>query len=238
LISNIGDKKMIKRYVVVFLCMCIISFPITSGTIGFPIVRCDCVEDPNSGVKDQRQEQGDNEIQIKSRASQEFVPSGKKQMRVEVKIRAGLGDNPPITLQIEKPLGTILAYKELPASAIPSTTADWVSFDINDISLTQGEKYYIVLSFSVGGLYFWCGDSGDPYPAGISSRGDKWDWCFRTYVSRSKIHKYEDNTFDKIVEVLTTILFQKNWRLLHYDIHVLKNNDPLMIIEDRELEKT
>jgi len=134
---------------------------------------------------DQSQERDDGSESIRNTEWQEFVPVAKKLLHVEVKIKVGEGETTPIRLSIEQPLGTTLTAKEIPASEIP-TTPDWISFDVQDITLNPGQIYYIRLSTSFNALYYWSGASNNPYPNGTSSKGSNWDWCFRTYADKSK----------------------------------------------------
>lgn len=134
---------------------------------------------------DQNQEIDDGFRVIRSSEWQQFVPVVKKLIRIEVKLKAVVGETSSIKLSIEQPLGTSLTSIELSPSSIP-TTGDWVSFDIQDITLTLGERYYIVLSTSPNSNYYWYGSSSNPYSNGISSVGSGWDWCFRTYVDTHK----------------------------------------------------
>jgi len=145
---------------------------------------------------DQSQESETGGVWFDKIAWQEFKPEVKKLIRVEVKIMVGGGDQPPLRLYVEQPLGSILASKELPASSIP-TVSDWVAFDISDIKLEPDESYYIKLSFSPGGQYYWSGSNNNPYTDGISSRGENWDYCFRTVVDKSKT-RIDFSIFDQI----------------------------------------
>ena len=161
---------------------------------------------------DQNQERETGYKEIRSREWQEFVPSAKKHLRIEVKIRAVQGETNPIRLNIEKPLGTVLSSKELPASAIPNT-AEWVSFDISDIKLNPGEKYNIVLSTSPAAYYFWYGSSNNPYPNGDSSIGPGWDWCFRTYVQNSKSKTMDNTDFTGSINWFLRLIFKENFKI-------------------------
>jgi len=113
---------------------------------------------------------------------QEFVPTMVRHTRIEVKIVQWYGGSEDLKLSIERPLGTILRYKELPVNDIPGY-CDWVSFDIQDIDLVPGQNYYIKLTAPLGSEYGWGSSPRDPYPQGDSSKGSGtgWDWCFRTY---------------------------------------------------------
>ena len=70
-------------------------------------------------VKDQYQEWSDECIYIDDYEWQEFVPTLAKHTRVEVKIVHWFSGSPALKLSIEKPLGTVLRYKELPAILVP-----------------------------------------------------------------------------------------------------------------------
>jgi len=94
--------------------------------------------------------------------------------------------SPPLTLSIEHPLGTILASKTLPAVALPLNSEGWVSFEYLNTTLQPGQTYYIVLSFDPGAEYSWSGNWSNPYPPGVSSRDPDWDYCFKTFVTKSK----------------------------------------------------
>jgi hypothetical protein len=154
----------------------------------------------NNSIKqivDQKQETEDECVFIPNYAWQQFKPNGNKLIKVDVKIAQWFGGSPDIKMTIEKPLGTQHAAASLPASSVPSGACDWVSFDTYpDISLTPGETYHIVLSYDPGGEYGWAGAWGDPYTSGISDRDVKWDWCFRTYVEKSRPKTINSNIKD------------------------------------------
>lgn len=111
---------------------------------------------------------------------QEFIPSMVTHTRVEVKIAQWFGGSPDLKLTIEKPLGTVLTSKEMPASKIPSGICGWVSFDIPDINLIPGNNYYLKLNAPLGSEYGWGFSANGLYPPGTSSIWPA-DWCFRTY---------------------------------------------------------
>lgn len=166
---------------------------------------------------DQSQERDDGPVSIKNMEWQEFVPVVKKLLRVEVKIKVGDGETTPIRLYIEQPLGTILSSKELPASEIP-TTSDWVSFDVQDITLNPGEIYYIKLSTSFNANYFWCDASNNPYANGVSSKGENWDWCFRTYADKSKSTFIDNIHPETKMKTFSTFLLMLNYlRIILYE---------------------
>ena len=139
----------------------------------------------------------------------------KKLLRVEVKIKVGDGETTPIRLYIEQPLGTILSSTELPASEIP-TTPDWVSFDVQDITLNSGQIYYIKLSTSPNANYYWCGASNNPYTNGVSSKGANWDWCFRTYADKSKSMFIDNINPESKMKTFLTFLLMQNYLKISY----------------------
>jgi len=170
---------------------------------------------------DQSQETDNGPVSIRNIEWQEFVPVVKKLLRVEVKIKVGSGETTPIRLSIEQPLGTILSATELPASEIP-TTPDWVSFDVQDITLNSGQIYYIKLSTSSNALYYWCGASNNPYTNGVSSKGANWDWCFRTYADKSKT-TFIDNIHPelKMKTFLTFLSMLYYLRIISYEKSII-----------------
>ena len=135
---------------------------------------------------DQSQEKCDETYYISSSDWQEFIPTMKILVEVEVKVAQWYGGSPDLKLSIEQPLGTILTFKELPASAIPSPTAGWVTFDVPDVTLIPGQKYFIKLTAPLGSEYGWCAGHGDPYLSGESSRLPDDDFCFRTWANKGK----------------------------------------------------
>jgi len=135
---------------------------------------------------DQDQHFGRDYVFISDFEWQEFVPYRERLTRVEVKIGQWYGGSPDLRLSIEKPLGNVLTFKELPASEIRSELCDWVSFDVPDVYVVPGEKYFITLAAPLGSEYGW--RYGEPdivgkdrYPQGNSSRGPGYDWCFKTF---------------------------------------------------------
>lgn len=156
------------------------------------------------GVKDQTQEKTDEIDWLHGGEWQEFVPVGKNHFKIEVHIGCYYGGSPPITLSIEKPLGTILASRTLPAAAIPLNSEGWVAFDNLNVALQHGQTYYIVLDFLPGAEYSWSGAWGNPYPNGVSSKDPDWDYAFRTFVDKSKPGMISLTPFTK-----TQYLFQE-----------------------------
>ncbi len=119
---------------------------------------------------------------------QEFIPKGETLQKVEVSLANWFGGSPDITMSIESPLGNSLSSLTLPVSAINSGTCAWVTFDIPDIKLTTGGRYFIVMSYPPGGEYGWCGSYGNPYAPGTSDKDPDWDYTFRTIVNKARSH--------------------------------------------------
>lgn len=168
---KVVEAKMMKRVSGILVCILLMI------TAVLPLEGASMAEE----IIDQHQEESDDCLWFYPSEWQEFVPSHKRLVRVEVKIMQGYGGSPPLTLSVERPLGTVITSRELPVSSIPNT-CDWVSFDVSDVSLETGKTHYLKLSYPPGGEYAWAGASGNPYPQGSSSKGGGWDWCFRTYV--------------------------------------------------------
>jgi hypothetical protein len=135
-------------------------------------------------VLDQHQDYSDECSFIDGFEWQEFIPTMDNLVRVEVKVAQWKENSPNLKLTIEKPLGTILTQKELPASGIPSGDCDWTSFDVPDIDLTPHENYYIKLTAPQGSEYGWGLAWNNLYPQGDSSRPPG-DWCFKTYAEEA-----------------------------------------------------
>ncbi len=118
---------------------------------------------------------------------QQFVNQGETIEQVEVHIGHYYAGSEPMTLSIQKPIGTTLTFKKLTTADIPDHVQDWCKFDLPDTALTKGDLYYIVIEFGIGSEYMWSGAHGDPYPSGASSHADPdWDYAFRTIVDKSK----------------------------------------------------
>lgn len=131
-------------------------------------------------VLDQHSEWSDDCMFISGDEWQEFVPTMITHTRIEVKIVQWFSGSPDLILTVEKPLGTVLTSKDIPASLIPSGTCDWVSFDIPDINLVPGVNYFIKLTAPLGSEYGWGFSANGLYPNGTSSIWPA-DWCFRTF---------------------------------------------------------
>ena len=155
-------------------------------------------------VKDQFQETSDECKWFGPFAWQEFQPVGVKHLRVEVRIKQGYEQSPPLKLTLEQPLGNVLTAVNVVASDIP-TTCDWVKFDFPDVDVDIANTVFINLSFAPGGEYAWCGGNGDPYPQGTSSEGLQWDWCFRSFVDKSDATPSASLAFNNIQSSNTVI---------------------------------
>ena len=167
------------------------------------------------GVIDQEQTDTSEQYFIQGGVphSQEFVNLGKTIEEVQVHIGHYYSGSPPLTLSIEKPLGTILTSKTLTTADLPDHVQKWTTFDFPDVILDQNAKYYIVLYSDIGSEYAWSGAHGDPYPAGASSHPDiDWDFAFRTIVDKSRPRTV--NIFFDFLQA-HPILFQLLQRLLN-----------------------
>ena len=161
-------------------------------------------------ILDQKQELHSYEYSFHDKVwlAQSFKPSMNPLTKVEVKINKPRVTKNPLIISIRK---------ELNGSDITSTYIDgvdvpffvfWISFDIPDIEVVEGETYYIVLhsTTSSDAPYRWLyeyNDTSDPYPNGKMwyslDHGATWypvedentyiDATFRTYsyVSRSDL---------------------------------------------------
>ncbi len=166
----------------ILVCMLLIATALAASAVG--IINSKAQPEMLQGVLDQSQERSDECIWFED-AWQEFVPVGKNLLHVEVKIKQGYESSPDLIMYIEDSLGSPLVSLNMKATDIPDV-CDWVIFDIDDVELVPGDTYIIHLKYDPGGEYAWCGANGDPYPAGDSDIGAQWDWCFRTYVDKSK----------------------------------------------------
>jgi hypothetical protein len=122
---------------------------------------------------------------------QEFLNRGNKIMSIELYMyNSAPFEQGLVRLSIEKPLGNILTEKTLSCDDIaPGYTDIWYSFDIDpDVTLVDGQKYFIVLYYAGPCELCWHGAYNNRYPDGKSSRGGDWDYCFRTIVDKSRPH--------------------------------------------------
>ena len=122
---------------------------------------------------------------LTQREWQEFIPQGRQHLYIEVHIGCFNPGSSPLGLSIEQPKGHSQYSTVKSAVDIPDGYTDWTRFYVN-VKLTPNEPAYIALSPSSGSEYAWSYGTGNPYPDGISSFGEDYDFCFRTFVDRSK----------------------------------------------------
>jgi hypothetical protein len=125
--------------------------------------------------------------------AQSFKPTMNKLSRVELKIdRSGLVGWLNISIRkilIDKDLATFNMHPWFIPSGI-----NWLTFDFDDIKVTPGETYYIIVDSDICGLdnnYKWSGTDTNPYDRGhaciYDPLVDTWnerssiDFCFKTY---------------------------------------------------------
>jgi len=141
---------------------------------------------------------------------QQFKNNGHTIEEVHVHIGHYFAGSYPMTLSIQKPLGTVLTSETLTTADIPDHVQDWVIFNIPDEPLTLGEIYYIVIEFDIGSEYAWSGSHNDPYPEGKSSHTDQdWDYAFKTIVDK------KPRSINHAIENLPMI-FQMFQKLIDY----------------------
>jgi hypothetical protein len=186
-----------KKIVCMFFCTLLIS--VIGSTASGITSNTTLQEKPNEEtiplqilkVVDQSQETDNEHLYIPTGTFQGFVPQRKKLVAVEVKIGHWMAEfsSPQITLKIEKPFGNVITSATVSTSDVPNLAENdetgWVFFDVNDVQLTKGETYFIVLYFNLNSDFAWSGAYGDPYPPAQSSMGGNWDFCFRTYFRKS-----------------------------------------------------
>jgi len=197
---KVGEEKMKMKIIGILICILLIVTAIVPVAMSLNVCRS---YDLLQGVIDQYQDERDSDEDVNEYAWQEFVPTGENLLSVEVKIRLGFLWPSNLFLSIEKPLGTVLTSTSLPSQDIPWERSDWVTFDLPDIPLVRGEKYYIVLSHEPGGTYKWSGAWGDLYSQGESSKDLQWDWCFRTIVDKSREKNNEGNLLNQLMLLLS-----------------------------------
>jgi hypothetical protein len=147
-------------------------------------------------ILDQQQTQAtSNNILYASRwGGQSFTPTKSVLTRVELYIRK-VG-NPPsaLTLSVRSSLtGADLVKISKPASQI-TRSFSWVEFNFNDLTVTPGSTYYLILRNTGGSItnsYYWGYGTSNPYTNGVYwlslNSGSTWkqsatyDFCFKTY---------------------------------------------------------
>lgn len=206
--KSIKNKQI--KIVIVTLFFIAALFPITEN------IKANNIEE-NNDVIDQSQEWCDNCRYISNYEWQEFIPTMITHVRIEVKIAQWYGGSPNLKLTIEKPLGTILSTKELPANALPSGSCDWVSFDIPNINLNPGQSYYIKLTAPLGSEYGWCLSNSNLYPSGDSSQHPG-DWCFRIYCIANNAPNIPSTSYDRTNDILVISGTDPDGDMIRYGI--------------------
>jgi len=147
-------------------------------------------------ILDQQQTQyNDNFVLYTTRwGSQSFKPTVTSLTRVEVLMRKAGTPPSGAVLSVRSSLtGNDLISISKPASQIPKSNG-WVEFDFNDLTVTPGSTYYLVLKTNGGSsknCYNWGYGTNTPYTNGMqwtsANSGSKWthctkyDFCFKTY---------------------------------------------------------
>lgn len=141
-----------------------------------------------------------------STMAQSFTPT--KDKLTAISLALFKGGNPPISVHItvtirESLTGSDLVTKTIDTSDVTISTARWIMFDFEDISITPGSKYFIICSGDGGNetnAYCWgYTQEQDLYPNGEAwgkdnetSKWYKWmgvgndpdDFCFKTYYKK------------------------------------------------------
>jgi VCBS repeat-containing protein len=126
--------------------------------------------------------------------AQSFIPSLGTLTRIELLLRRKGSPPNDLVVSIRDSLtGSDLVTITKPASEIPSSE-EWVEFDFEDISVTPGNTYYIVVRTTGGSSsnsYIWKFGYNTPYVNGClwysKDGGSSWiqylqyDFCFKTY---------------------------------------------------------
>jgi C1A family cysteine protease len=146
---------------------------------------------------DQQQEKSGNIYLIYNSRwlSQSFTPTYDKLSNIELLL--GKYGSPPndVVVSIRSSLtGSDLTSVVLSPNSIPDEE-DWIEFDFNDIVVTPGNTYYIVVHTSSGSTsncYIWSFGFSTPYTNGVFhlsfNNGIFWlpftlyDFCFRTFA--------------------------------------------------------
>ena len=147
-------------------------------------------------IPDQQQTQGGYSFIIFGDrwAAQSFIPTRENLSRLDLLLSSTDVPPSPLTITLRQFLtGDDLISFSLPASAV-SSTADWITCDIPDITVTPEAVYYLVLHTTGGDInacYQWQFGYNTPYTAGAlhfsKSDGVTWkefpfhDFCFKTY---------------------------------------------------------
>ncbi len=127
-------------------------------------------------------------------AGQSFIPSIDTLTRIELLIGKRGTPGGDLTVSIRSSItGADIESITVSEGSIP-TTADWIDFDLPDMSITSGNTYYIVVHSSGGNsanCYLWNFGYNTAYTDGalqFSSNADSswteysaYDLCFKTY---------------------------------------------------------
>jgi len=161
--------------------------------------------------------------------AQSFIPSLRKLTRIELKLEKQ-GDPGYINVSIKKNLYDVdLVSVQKESNSLPSST-NWISFDLEDITLIPGNTYFIVCKSNSGVIenYIkWRGSDNDFYTNGHGWKYDPmtglWDdrpdtdFCFKTYGSKGinlieyqhspifKFLSYYPRTYELIEQMILSI---------------------------------
>ena len=144
--------------------------------------------------------------------AQSFIPSMKTLSRIELKLEKQ-GDPGWIYLSVRRNLyDADLATAEKHSGMFPPGI-DWIDFDFEDIDVTPGDTYYIIVrteSGIVNDYYKWKGTENDFYSEGhgwkIDPMSSTWaerldtDFCFKTYGYNSIFNK--ENQAHPLVRII------------------------------------
>jgi hypothetical protein len=125
---------------------------------------------------------------------QSFTPVLDVLTRVELYLRRVGSPSGDLVVSVRSVIdGSDLASVSLSPGSV-SGVMSWVDFDFDDVSVTPGNVYYIVVGSSGGNsanCYYWGYGSGTPYVDGAlwysNNGGGSWsefsqyDFCFRSY---------------------------------------------------------
>ena len=145
--------------------------------------------------------------------AQSFVPTLKKLSRIELKLDKQ-GNPGWINLSIRKNLYDADLVSTARHSGQFPPGIDWINFDFEDISITPGDTYYIVVKTESGifnDYYKWKGTNNDFYSSGNGWKLDPmmstWDerpdtdFCFKTYGYSSILtNDYQDHPLLRILQ--------------------------------------
>jgi len=132
--------------------------------------------------------------------AQSFIPQLNTLTRVELLLSKDPDFPPssPFELAIRDSLtGDNLAHNSVNPGQIPGfPSSDWIEFDFDDISVTTGNTYYIIVYTDDYEGYLWGHAVDNPYPYGMMhysmDGGNTWgdfatlDGCFKTYGSHEE----------------------------------------------------